>query len=48
MPAREDMPSTLKRSPKKAQDTYAKTHDSVVEPYGDGERAKSTRKARSK
>ncbi|GAB7046315.1 ChaB family protein [Catenuloplanes indicus] len=42
MPAREDMPSTLKRSPKKAQDTYAKTHDSAVEQYGEGERAHRT------
>jgi cation transport regulator ChaB len=42
MPAREDMPGTLKRSPKKAQDTYAKTHDSAVEEYGDGERAHRT------
>jgi cation transport regulator ChaB len=36
------MPSTLKRSPKKAQDTYAKTHDSAVEQYGEGERAHRT------
>ena len=42
MPAREDMPSTLKRSPKKAQETYAKTHDSAVEQYGEGERAHRT------
>ena len=42
MPAREDMPGTLKRSPKKAQDTYAKTHDSAVETYGEGERAHRT------
>jgi cation transport regulator ChaB len=42
MPAREDMPSTLKRSPKKAQDTYAETHDSAVEQYGEGERAHRT------
>ncbi len=42
MPAREDLPSTLKRSPKKAQDTYAKTHDSAVEQYGEGERAHRT------
>src|SRR3954462_14536546 len=42
MPAREDMPSTLKRSPKKAQDTYAETHDSAVETYGEGERAHRT------
>jgi cation transport regulator ChaB len=36
------MPSTLKRSPKKAQDTWAKTHDSAVEEYGEGERAHRT------
>jgi cation transport regulator ChaB len=36
------MPSTLKRSPKKAQDTFAKTHDSAVEQYGEGERAHRT------
>jgi cation transport regulator ChaB len=42
MPAREDIPSTLKRSSKKAQDTYAKTHDSAVEQYGEGERAHRT------
>ena len=39
MPARDDMPSTLKRSSRKAQETYAKTHDSAVEEYGEGERA---------
>ena len=42
MPAREDMPSTIERSPKKAQDTYVKTHDSAVEEYGEGERAHRT------
>jgi cation transport regulator ChaB len=42
MPAREDMPSTLRRSPKKAQDTYVKTHDAAVEEYGEGERAHRT------
>ncbi len=42
MPAREDMPSTLKRSPKKAQDTWAAAHDSAVESYGEGERAHRT------
>ena len=42
MPARKDMPSTLKRSPKKAQDTWAETHDSAVETYGEGERAHRT------
>jgi cation transport regulator ChaB len=39
---REDLPGTLKRSPKKAQETYAKTHDAAVESYGDGERAHRT------
>lgn len=42
MAAREDVPSTLKRSSKKAQETYAKTHDSAVEQYGEGERAHRT------
>jgi cation transport regulator ChaB len=42
MPARKDMPATLKRSPKKAQDTYAEAHDSAVETYGEGERAHRT------
>jgi cation transport regulator ChaB len=42
VPTRDDMPSTLKRSPKKAQETWAKTHDSAVETYGEGERAHRT------
>ena len=42
MPASKDMPSTLKRSPKKAQKTYAKAHDAAVEQYGEGERAHRT------
>jgi cation transport regulator ChaB len=42
MPAEDDMPSTLRRSPKKAQDTYAETHDHAVEEYGEGERAHRT------
>lgn len=37
-----DLPSTLKRSPAKAQRTYAKTHDSAVEQYGEGARAHRT------
>jgi hypothetical protein len=36
------MPATLKRSPKKAQETFAKVHDSAVEQYGEGERAHRT------
>src|SRR5215210_7612586 len=39
---RDDIPATLKRSPKKAQQTWAKTHDSAVETYGEGERAHRT------
>jgi cation transport regulator ChaB len=42
MPAREELPSTLRRSPRKAQDTWAETHDSAVETYGEGERAHRT------
>jgi cation transport regulator ChaB len=42
MPAREELPSTLKRSPKKAQETWIKTHDSAVDSYGEGERAHRT------
>lgn len=42
MPARDKMPSTLRRSPAKAQRTWAKAHDSAVETYGDGERAHRT------
>jgi cation transport regulator ChaB len=42
MPAKKDMPSTLQRSPKKAQDTWGKTHDSAVDQYGEGERAHRT------
>ncbi len=42
MPAKKDMPSTIQRSSKKAQDTWGDTHDSAVESYGDGERAHRT------
>ncbi len=42
MPARENLPSTIQRSPRKAQDTYAATLDNAVEQYGDGERAHRT------
>lgn len=42
MPAREEMPDTLKRSPAKARRTWAKAHDSAVETYGEGERAHRT------
>ncbi len=42
MPAKEELPATLKRSPKKAQETWSKTHDSAVQSYGEGERAHRT------
>jgi len=42
MPAGEELPSALKRSSKKAQETWIKTHDSAVESYGEGERAHRT------
>ena len=42
MPASEEMPSTVRRSPKKAQETWSETHDSAVNEYGEGERAHRT------
>jgi cation transport regulator ChaB len=42
MPGKQELPSTLERSPKKAQRTWIKAHDSAVEEYGDGERAHRT------
>lgn len=38
-PIKEELPGTIQRSPKKAQETFAKAHDSAVETYGEGERA---------
>ena len=34
-----ELPSTLQRSPKKAQRTFAKAHDSAAKEYGDEKRA---------
>ncbi|HEX4805461.1 MAG TPA: ChaB family protein [Conexibacter sp.] len=34
-----ELPDTLKRSPAKAQRTFAKAHDSAAKECGDGERA---------
>jgi cation transport regulator ChaB len=42
MPGREELPSTLRRSPRKAQETWVKAHDSAVEQYGEGQRAHRT------
>jgi cation transport regulator ChaB len=36
---KDELPSTLQRSGKKAQRTFAKAHDSALEEYGDEERA---------
>ena len=41
-PKQDEIPSTLQRSDDKAQRTYAKTYDSAVETYGEGERAART------
>ncbi|GAB2737739.1 ChaB family protein [Nocardioides pakistanensis] len=42
MPAKQELPSTIQRSPKKAQRTWSKAHDSAVDSYGEGERAHRT------
>jgi cation transport regulator ChaB len=39
---KEDLPSTIKRSPQKVQRTYAKALDNAHEQYGDEERAHRT------
>jgi cation transport regulator ChaB len=38
----EELPSTLQRSPKEAQETFAKAHDSAAKTYGEGQRAHRT------
>jgi hypothetical protein len=38
-PVQGELPSTLRRSPKEAQETFVKAHDSAAEEYGEGERA---------
>jgi cation transport regulator ChaB len=42
MPGKQELPSTIERSSKKAQRTWIKAHDSAVEEYGEGERAHRT------
>ena len=37
-----ELPSTLRRSPDKAQRTYAKAHDAAAKEYGEGRRAHQT------
>ncbi len=41
-PDTQELPSTLQRSPAKAQRTFAKVHDAAAEQYGEGERAHRT------
>lgn len=41
-PKQSELPSTIKRSPAKAQRTFAKTHDSAADEYGEGQRAMQT------
>ena len=41
-PKPEELPATLKRSPAKAQRTFAKAHDAAADQYGEGERAHRT------
>jgi cation transport regulator ChaB len=38
-PKKSELPSTLRKSPPKAQRTFAKAHDSAVVQYGEGEHA---------
>jgi hypothetical protein len=38
----EELPATLQRSPKKAQETFAKARDAAVKEYGVGRRASQT------
>jgi cation transport regulator ChaB len=42
MPGKDELPSTLERSPEKAQRTWIEAHDSAVDEYGEGERAHRT------
>ena len=42
MPGKDELPSTLQRSPDKAQRTWSAAHDSAVQSYGEGERSHRT------
>ena len=42
MPAAEEIPSTIARSPQHAQAIWSAAHDAAVESYGEGERAHRT------
>ena len=41
-PKQSELPETIRRSPAKAQRTFAKAHDAAAEQYGEGERAHRT------
>jgi cation transport regulator ChaB len=43
-PKKDELPSTLQRSPRKAQATFAKTYDSAIETY-DGDESRAARTA---
>ncbi len=42
MPARKEMPATIRRSSSKAQRTWSKAHDNAVKEYGEGRRSHQT------
>jgi cation transport regulator ChaB len=42
MPGTEELPDTLKRSPKHAQDIWIAAHDNAVKEYGEGEKTHRT------
>ena len=46
MPGHSKLPSSVKRSPAKAQRTWAKAHDSAVESYGEGNERTALRSPR--
>jgi len=41
-PRKSELPSTIARSDKHAQETFAKAHDAAVDQYGEGRRAHQT------
>ena len=43
-----ELPGTLKRSSKEAQETFTKAHDSAVQAYGEGDQAERAAYARLK
>ncbi|MBO0727798.1 MAG: ChaB family protein [Acidimicrobiaceae bacterium] len=41
-PIKAELPSTIRRSPRKARETFAKAHDAAAKQYGEGRRAHQT------